>query len=95
MIELEVSDRLRPYLIDVKNNFTSYRLQAVFSLSSKFDKRIYQICSQWKDIEETPKMTLHNFKVMLSLKDPAGKEPEQYEKILLLKSISSILPLRK
>jgi plasmid replication initiation protein len=85
IIELEISERLRPYLIDLKNNFTSYRLQAVFSLSSKFAKRIYQICSQWKDIGETPKFSLHNFKVMLSLKDPAGKEPEQYEKISAFK----------
>ena len=80
-IELEVSERMRPYLIDLKSNFTSYRLHAAFSLSSKYAKRIYQLASQWKDIGETKTFLLSEFKTMLSLKDPKGKEPEQYEKI--------------
>jgi plasmid replication initiation protein len=80
-IELEVSERMRPYLIDLKSNFTSYRLQAAFSLSSKYAKRIYQLASQWKDIGETKTFGLDEFKIMLGLKDPKGKEPEQYEKI--------------
>lgn len=84
IIELEISERMRPFLIDLKNNFTSYRLQSVFSLSSKYAKRIYQIASQWKDIGETKTFTLDEFKIMLSLKDPKGKEAEQYEKISAL-----------
>lgn len=83
-IELEISERMRPYLIDLKNNFTSFRLQAAFSLSSKYSKRIYQLASQWKDIGETKTFTLDEFKSMLKLKDLTGKEPEQYEKISAL-----------
>jgi plasmid replication initiation protein len=83
-IELEISERMRPYLIDLKSNFTSYRLQAAFSLSSKYAKRIYQLASQWKDIGETKTFTLDEFKSMLKLKDLTGKEPEQYEKISAL-----------
>jgi plasmid replication initiation protein len=81
VIELEISEKIRPYLIDLKNNFTSFRLQAAFSLSSKYAKRIYQIASQWKDIGETKTYSIHDFKVMLMLKDPKGKEPEQYSKV--------------
>ncbi|NVO86760.1 replication initiation protein [Hymenobacter terrestris] len=84
IIELEISERMRRYLIDLKNNFTSYRLQSVFSLSSKYAKRIYQIASQWKDIGETKTFTLDEFKIMLSLKDPKGVEAEQYEKVSAL-----------
>ncbi|MCB2411139.1 replication initiation protein [Hymenobacter lucidus] len=84
IIELEISERIRRYLIDLKNNFTSYRLQSVFSLSSKYAKRIYQIASQWKDIGETKTFTLDEFKIMLSLKDPKGQQPDQYEKISAL-----------
>lgn len=84
ILELEISERIRPYLLDLKNNFTSYRLQAVFSLSSKYSKRIYQIASQWKDVGETKTYTLDEFKVMLALKDPKGIAPEQYEKVSAL-----------
>jgi len=85
VIELEVSEKVRPYLIDLKSNFTSFRLHAAFSLTSKYAKRIYQITSQWKDIGESKTFSLHDFKVMLMLKDPQGKEPEQYTKVSMFK----------
>ena len=78
VIELEISEKMRPYLIDLKSNFTSYHLQAALSLTSKFAKRIYQIASQWKDVGHTKTYALDEFKYMLNLKDPKGKEPEQY-----------------
>lgn len=84
VIELEISEKMRPYLIDLKRNFTSFRLQAAFTLSSKYAKRIYQLVSQWKDKAETRHFTLHDFKVMLMLKDPKGVEKEQYTKVSML-----------
>lgn len=84
-LELEISERMRPYLIDLKSNFTSYHLHSVFKLTSKYAKRIYQICSQWKDIGETKPYTIDEFKIMLFLKDPKGIEPEQYAKFSTLK----------
>ena len=85
VIELEISEKIRPYFVDLKRNFTSFRLQAAFSLNSKYAKRIYQIASQWKDKSETRTFTLHDFKVMLALKDPKGVEPEQYTKVSMFK----------
>lgn len=84
VIELEISEKIRPYLIDLKRNFTSFRLQAAFSLTSKYAKRVYQLASQWKDKTETRVYSLHDFKVMLTLKDPKGEEPEQYTKVSML-----------
>jgi plasmid replication initiation protein len=81
VIELEISEKIRPYFIDLKRNFTSFRLQAAFSLNSKYAKRIYQIVSQWKDKSQTRTFSLHDFKVMLMLKDPKGINPEQYTKV--------------
>jgi plasmid replication initiation protein len=78
VIELEISEKMRPYLIDLKSNFTSYHLQAALSLTSKFAKRVYQLVSQWKNVGHTKTYTLDEFKYMLNLKDPKGKEPEQY-----------------
>ena len=60
VIELEVSEKMRPYLIDLKRNFTSFRLQAAFNLSSKYAKRVYQMASQWKD-KPAVTYTLHDF----------------------------------
>ena len=44
--QAEDSEKMRPCLISLKSNFTSYHLQAALSLGSKFAKRIYQMASQ-------------------------------------------------
>lgn len=80
VIEVEISDKMRPHLFDLKEKFTSFRLLASLSMSSKYGKRIYLLCSQWKDIGIL-KMTIEDLKFKLHLKDPKGKDKEQYKKV--------------
>ena len=78
---IKLSEDIKPYLFELKDNFTSYQLHSALKLSSKYAKRIYQLASQWKDIGETKAYNLEEFKIMLKLKDPNGKHPEQFERI--------------
>jgi plasmid replication initiation protein len=77
-IELMISEKAQPYLLDLKERFTSYKLQSALSLTSKYAKRIYQLASQWKSSGKV-KYTIEELKHMLSLKDPKGKKTEQYK----------------
>jgi plasmid replication initiation protein len=83
IIEVEFSNPIKPYLFDLKDNFTSFQLYAALRLSSKFAKRIYTLCSQWKDKGQTQTFSLDEFKKMLSLLDDKGNE--QYRQIGQLK----------
>lgn len=74
IIEFDLSKYVLPYLFQLKNNFTSYELAAALRLTSKYAKRIYQYCSQWKDLGETKKYDLQDFKKMLGLLDEKGNE---------------------
>ncbi len=74
IIEVSLSDKILPYLFDLKNNFTSYGLASALRLSSKYAKRIYPICSQWKDLGETKKYDIQDFKRMLGLLDDKGND---------------------
>ncbi|WP_025609562.1 replication initiation protein [Pontibacter actiniarum] len=85
-LEIVLSKFIRPYLFELKDNFTSYQLHSALKLSSKYAKRIYQLASQWKDIGETKTYTINELKVMLKLKDPHGKQPEQFEKFSQFKA---------
>jgi len=85
-LEIELSRHIRPYLYELKDNFTSYQLHSALKLTSKYAKRIYQLASQWKDVGETRQYDLDEFKLMLKLKDPTGKEPEQFQNISQLKA---------
>lgn len=74
IIEFDLTKHILPYLFDLKDNFTSYELAAALRLTSKYAKRIYPLCSQWKDLGETKKYDLQDFKKMLGLVDDKGKE---------------------
>jgi len=78
-IEVKFSDDIKPYLFDLKDNFTSFELYAALRLGSKYAKRIYAICSQWKDKGQTQTFNLNEFKKMLSLLDNKGNE--QFERL--------------
>lgn len=83
---IKLSEDIRPYLFELKNNFTSYQLHSALKLTSKYAKRIYQLASQWKDIGETKAYTIEELKFMLKLKDPKNKEPEQFARVSDLKT---------
>jgi len=51
-IELEFSPKLKPYLLQLKENFTKYQLENVLSLSSFYAIRIYELCKQYETIKE-------------------------------------------
>jgi plasmid replication initiation protein len=74
IMEIRLTEDILPYLFDLKNNFTSYGLAAALRLTSKYAKRLYPICSQWKDLGETKKHDLQDFKKMLGLLDDKGNE---------------------
>ncbi len=74
IIEFDLTRHVLPYLFDLKNNFTSYELAAALRLTSKYAKRVYQLCSQWKNLGETKKYDILEFKRMLGLVDDKGTD---------------------
>ncbi len=75
-----LSAQARPYLFELKENFTHFELKAALSCKSKYAKRLYVLACQWR-IAGKVVMTISELKEMLFLKDPKGKEKEQYTEI--------------
>ena len=79
LIEIGFSDKLHPYLFDLKNNFTQFQLDVALGLTSKFGKRMYEILSQWKTFNGGVKtFEVLELKTMLNLYNPKTGE-EQYK----------------
>ena len=74
IIEITLTKTVLPHLFDLKNKFTTLGLQAALRLTSKYSKRIYQLCSQWKDLGKTKKYEIQDLKKMLGLIDEEGNE---------------------
>jgi plasmid replication initiation protein len=93
-IEIEFANPMKPYLFDLKDNFTSFQLYAALRLSSKYAKRIYTLCSQWKDKGQTPTFGLDEFKKMLYLLDDKGNEQykpfSMFRKFVLDESVRQV-----
>lgn len=72
IIEIEFTRTIQPYLFDLQANFTSMELYAALRLGSKHAKRIYALCSQWKDKGLTQKYDIDEFKRMIGLVNDKG-----------------------
>lgn len=77
-IQISIDQKLIPYLVDLKNNFTSFQLYCVLSMTSKYAKWMYIQLSRWKDIGFIS-FEVDQLRYRLNLKDPYGKAPEQYK----------------
>lgn len=73
-VEIGISSKLRPYLFDLKINFTTYQLRIFGALRSKYSKRIYKMLSQFKHTG-IMRVSVEELKKRLKLIDPkTGKE---------------------
>ena len=71
---LEFDQKLYPFLVNLKQRFTTYRLRAALDLRSKYSKRMYEMLSQFKDTG-VMKVSLQELKTRLGLIDlETGKE---------------------
>ena len=50
VIELSFSPYLKPYLLQLKNQFTSYKLSNILSLGSGYSIRLYELMKKWQHL---------------------------------------------
>lgn len=77
---VKLSGDARPYLFNLKDNFTRIQLNSVLSCSSKYAKRLYTLACQWRTVGKI-EMEIDKLKEMLYIKDPKGKEKEQFKQL--------------
>jgi plasmid replication initiation protein len=78
--DMVINEPARSYFFELKNNFTLLELKSVLSCTSKHAKRLYTLACQWRGTGGHT-YSIGELKEMLGLKDPKGKEPEQYKQI--------------
>lgn len=67
-VELEFSPRLRPYLLQLKERFTSYKLASVIKLRSRYSVRLYELLKQYESVGERT-FELQELRKILQLQD--------------------------
>jgi hypothetical protein len=75
-IELEISNKLKPYLLGLKERFTSYHLQYIIKLNSFYSMRLYELLKQYQFIKyNTKRVELDTLRNWLGFID---KDREKY-----------------
>lgn len=80
-ISLSFDPRLKPYLLQLKKEFTSYKLKNVMQLKSSYSIRIYEILKQWQKVKKT-EITLEKLRKLLGVEDKY-KEYHNFKKRVL------------
>ena len=83
-MRIVISQKLLPYLIALKEDYTEFGLDIALSLRSKHAKRIYEMLSQHKT-SGLMKISVEELKYRLALKDPKT-EGEKYRSWATFKS---------
>lgn len=79
-IAITIDPKLRPFLFNLENRFTTYGYVEASSLASRYSKRLYEMLSQWKNMG-LMKVTVQELKTRLKLikvDEEQGIEIEQY-----------------
>lgn len=90
--DMVINEPAGPYFFELKNNYTLLELKSALSCTSKHAKRLYSLACQWRGTGGHT-YSIGELKEILGLKDPRGKEPEQYTKVSQLKE--KVLDLAK
>lgn len=67
-IEIQFSSKLKPYLLNLKENFVSYALNEVSKFSSRYSIRIYELLKQ-NQFKKTVTFEINNFRDLIGLED--------------------------
>jgi plasmid replication initiation protein len=80
IIEIELSSKLQPHFVELKEQFTTFQLDMALSLGSVYSKRLYEMLSQYKNMKDkTFKVDFIELKKRFNLIDPKTGH-DKYEK---------------
>ncbi len=83
IVELCFDPELKPFLLQLKERFTSYKLKNIIQLKSSFSIRIYELLKQYEKVGERA-FLIEKLKVSLGLEDGQYKLYADFKRKVLL-----------
>lgn len=75
IIEITISEPMLRFYINLKEKFTTFQLDTAISLSGKYAKRFYELCSMYKKMQnKTFVIPVIELKKMMGVIDDKGKD---------------------
>lgn len=61
IIKIKLDDDMKPFLLEIKQNFTQYSLLNTLGMQSKYSIRLYELLKSYQNLNETIIFTVENF----------------------------------
>lgn len=91
-VVLSIDPLLKPYLLQLKGNFTSFKLDMVLSFKSQYTMRIYSLLKQNQNLK-TRQYDIQEFREILGLREDQHKE-YKHVKFNILRPVKNELDLK-
>lgn len=82
-IDVTFSEAIIPLLNMLEAHFTSYELEKVADLNSKYSVRLYEILIAWRSTGKTPRIALEDIRYRLGLSENEYKTMEAFKRRVL------------
>ena len=89
-IDLKFSPSVLQFITALESHFTSYDLEQVSDLKSKYSVRLYEILIAWRSQEITPMITVNNLRERLGLEKSEYKTMEAFKRRVIDLAIKEI-----
>ncbi|HNC30485.1 MAG TPA: replication initiation protein, partial [Cyclobacteriaceae bacterium] len=83
IISFEFSERLKPYLLQLKKEFTTYKLKNIIQLRSSYSIRMYELLKQYEKIGKR-NMTVSELRYLLGIEEREYKLYGDFKRKVLL-----------
>ena len=89
LVELRFSSELKPFLLSMKNQFTTISLDEIFKLKSVYSVRVYELLKQYEKIKKRT-ISVTDFRKFLGISDNEYKLYGHFKSRVLLSSQKEI-----
>ncbi len=90
ILEITFAPDVVPLITRLEQHFTSYQLEQVTHLSSKYAIRLYELLIAWRNVGKTPQLTLAEFRAKIGVEDIEYVAMNDFKKRVLEPSIAQI-----
>lgn len=89
-VELEFSSKMKPYLLQLKEQFTPFKLRNVIQLRSEYSMRIYEILKK-DEFKKQSTYTINELRRLLGISDDKYKRYHHFKSRIILKAQEELL----
>ena len=83
IVYLRFTHDVVPLITRLEQQFTSYDIEQISSLSSGYAVRLYELLIQWRSVGKTPVFDLHQFRQQLGVEETTYSRMSDFKKYVL------------